>query len=284
MTIMTKENMKEAKYLQQLLIERKKDYTKSDIEKGGLDTSLKKFELGNFRVEKDSFFGLYTISVIDKQKDIYGNPISQKSEFIHRVRSLWETGKKEIPFSEVFSFDIITPASEIRIGNILLSNYLGLTKSYDISLIDKEKNIDNKWLNNAVTINRVMDALLNFHYDENLLALAEVPLNKEIEKYFKEHFESVKKSDTSNKGLIDLTIGNEKSKIAIELKLSRKIKLASESQKCRGQIEDYKKQFGSNLILVIAGEKTDRQEKYLQECIKKAEELGIKCFFIEAKK
>ena len=48
--------------------------------------------------------------------------------------------------------------------------------------------------------------------------------------------------------------------------------------------EDYKKQFGSNLILVIAGEKTDRQEKYLQECIKKAEELGIKCFFIEAKK
>ena len=284
MTIMTKENMKEVKYLQQLLSERKKDYTKSDIEKGGLDTSLKKFELGNFRVEKDSFFGLYSISVIDKQKDIYGNPISQKSEFIHRVRSLWETGKKEIPFSEVFSFDIITPASEIRIGNILLSNYLGLTKSYDISLIDKEKNIDNKWLDNAVTINRVMDALLNFHYDENLLALAEVPLNKEIEKYFKEHFESVKKSDTSNKGLIDLTIGNEKSKIAIELKLSRKIKLASESQKCRGQIEDYKKQFGSNLILVIAGEKTDRQEKYLQECIKKAEELGIKCFFIEAKK
>ncbi len=281
---MTKENMKDAKYLQQLLIERKRDYTKLDMEKGGLDTSLKKFELGNFRVEKDGLFGLYTISVVDKQKDIYGNPISQNTEFIYRVRSLWEAGKKEIPFSEVFSFDIITPASEIKFGNIQLSNYLGLTKSYDISLIDKEKNIDNKWLDNSVNINRVMDALLNFHYDENLLALAEVPLNKEIEKYFKEHFESVKKSDTSNKGLIDLTIGNEKSKIAIELKLSRKIKLASESQKCRGQIEDYKKQFGSNLILVIAGEKSDRQEKYLQECIKKAEEIGIKYFFIEAKK
>lgn len=280
---MTKENIAAAKYLQQLLTQGNKSYSKSDIEKGGLDSSLKRFEIGNIKIEKDSLFGLYSISVIDNKNDIYGNPISENSDFIHKVRSLWDVGKKEIPFSDVFKFDIFTTASEIRIGNILLSNYLGFSKSYEISLIDKERNIDNKWLDNAVNMNRVMDALLKFHYDEKLLALAEVPLNKEIEKYFKEHFESVKKSDTSNRGLIDLTIGNEKSKIAIELKLSRKLKLANESQKCRGQIEDYKKQFGSNLILVIAGEKTDRQEKYLQECVKKAESLGIKCFFMESR-
>ena len=193
-----------------------------------------------------------------------------------------EAGKRQILFSEVYACDIITKTSEIKIGNILLSNYLGFSKAYDITLIDKEKNIDNKWLDNSVTMNRIIDVLLKFNYNDQLLQLAEVPLNKEIEKHFKEHFESVKKSDVSNKGLIDLSIGNDKNKVAIELKLSRKLKLANESQKCRGQIEDYKNQFGSNLILVIAGEKKDRQEKYLQECIKKAEGLGIKYFFIES--
>lgn len=151
-------------------------------------------------------------------------------------------------------------------------------------MINKEKNIDNKWLDSAVTRTRVMDTIINFRYDQKMLELAEVPLNKELEIFFKKHFESVKKSDTSDKGLIDLTIGNEKSKIAIELKLARKIKLADASQKCRGQIEDYKKQFGSNLILVIAGIKAEKQEKYLQECIKKAESLGIKSFYMEETK
>jgi Holliday junction resolvase len=191
--------------------------------------------------------------------------------------------KRKIPFKDLHNLSIPSLASEIRIGNILLSNYLSIDESYDIQIINKEKNIDNKWLDSAVTMTKVMDTLIEFNYDKKMLELAEVPLNKELEKFFKEHFESVKKSDTSNKGLIDLTIGNEKSKIAIELKLSRKIKLANESQKCRGQIEDYKKQFGSNLILVIAGDKSDKQEKYLQECIKKADSLGIKNFYIQAK-
>ena len=137
---MTKENIVAAKYLQQLLIQGKKNYSKSDIEKGGLDPSLKSSEIGNFKIEKDSLFGLYSISVMDKKKDIYGNPISEKSDFLHKVRSLWEVGKKQILFSDIYTFDIFTTASEIRIGNILLSNYLGFSKSYDISLIDKEKN------------------------------------------------------------------------------------------------------------------------------------------------
>lgn len=279
---MTNEISIAVKYLQQLLFQEKNEYSKVEIERGGFDINLKKFEIGNIKVEKDSIFGFYSISIIDKQKDIYGKFINENIAFIHKIRSLWEAGKRQILFSEVYACDIITKTSEIKIGNILLSNYLGFSKSYDISLVDKEKNIDNKWLDIAVTMNRTIDVLLKFNYNDQLLQLAEVPLNKEIDKHFKEHFESVKKSDVSNKGLIDLSIGNDKNKVAIELKLSRKLKLANESQKCRGQIEDYKNQFGSNLILVIAGEKKDRQEKYLQECIKKTESLGIKYFFIEA--
>ena len=95
---MIKENTKAVKYLQQLLIQGSKNYSKSEIEKGGLDSSSKKIEIGNFKVEKDSLFGLYYISVIDKQKDIYGNPISENSAFIHKIRSLWEVGKKQIQY------------------------------------------------------------------------------------------------------------------------------------------------------------------------------------------
>ncbi len=229
------------------------------------------------------FSTTFNFSVIDKLKDLDGHLISENGKLLHRIHTLWDAGKRAIPFKDLFDLNIPAIASEIKVGNILLSNYLGIDKSYDIAVINKEKNIDNKWLDSSVTMSRVLDALIDFHYDEKMLNLAEVPLNKELEIYFKTHFESVKKSDTSNKGLIDLSIGNEKSKIAMELKLARKIKQANESQKCRGQIEDYKKQFGSNLILVIAGDKADRQEKYLQECIKKADSLGIKSFYIQVK-
>jgi Holliday junction resolvase len=271
------------KTIQDLVRRGIKEINKSELTNLGFDTSLKEIVIRNIKIEKNNLLGTYNLSIINKYDDINGNPISENVSLIHRIHNLWEAGRKEINFSDLIDLNIFTPASEIKIGNIRLSNYLGIDESYDISLINNEKNIDNRWLDLAVKMSRVMDTLIKFPFDQKMLQLPEVPLNKVLEKYFKEHFESVKKSDTSNKGLIDLTIGNEKTKIAMELKLARKIKLASESQKCRGQIEDYKKQFGSNLILVIAGEKGDRQEKYLQECIKKSDSLGIKSFFLEAK-
>lgn len=279
----SKENTKAIKAIQELHLNGKSEVGKNDLEKLGIETSSSKIELRNIKLEKNLLFDSFNISVIDKLKDLDGNLISQNVKLLQRIHSLYEAGKTEIPFIDLYKLNIPSVASEIKIGNILLSNYLGIDRSYDISVINREKNIDNKWLDKSVSINRVMDVLVDFHYDKKMLELAEVPLNKELEIFFKEYFESVKKSDTSNKGLIDLTIGNEKNKVAIELKLSRKIKLANESQKCRGQIEDYKQQFGSNLILVIAGEKSDKQEKYLQECIKKAEILGIKSFYMQVR-
>jgi hypothetical protein len=279
----SKENTKAIKAIQELHLNGKSEVGKNDLEKLGIETSSSKIELRNIKLEKNLLFDSFYISVIDKLKDLDGNLISQNVKLLQRIHSLYEAGKTEIPFIDLYKLNIPSVASEIKIGNILLSNYLGIDRSYDISVINREKNIDNKWLDKSVSINRVMDVLVDFHYDKKMLELAEVPLNKELEIFFKEYFESVKKSDTSNKGLIDLTIGNEKNKVAIELKLSRKIKLANESQKCRGQIEDYKQQFGSNLILVIAGEKSDKQEKYLQECIKKAEILGIKSFYMQVR-
>lgn len=87
-----------------------------------------------------------------------------------RIHSLWEAGKTEIPFKDLFDLNIPAVASEIKIGNILLSNYLGIDKSYDIALINREKNIDNKWLDNAVMFwppinhTRIDKVRLNFRY------------------------------------------------------------------------------------------------------------------------
>ena len=278
MTTKTKENVKGIKALQERLIQNKKEIKKAELDTLGFDTSLKKFEVRNIKLEKDIFFDTYYLSVIDKNKDLDGNLISENKSLLHRIHVLWEGGKKEFPFTELHALNILPLANEIKIGNILLSNYLGIDKSYDISLINKEKNIDNKWLDSSVTMTRVLDALMNFQYDKKMVELAEVPLNKVLETYFKEHFESVKKSDTSNKGLIDLAIGNGANKIAIELKLSKKLKQANDSQKCRGQIEDYHKQFGKNLILVVAGLKNEMDDKYVSAATDKATSLGIKFY------
>lgn len=274
----TKENVKGIKAIQERLIQGKKEIKKEELEALGFDTSKRRFEVRNIEVERDILFDKYYLSIIDKQKDLDGNLISQNAKLYHRIHAIYEGGKREFPFSELLSFNILPLASEIKFGNILLSNYMGIDKSYDITMVDKERNIDNKWLDNSVTMTKVLDTLTNFQYDRKMLELVEVPLNKELEKYFKEHFESVKKSDTSNKGLIDLTIGKDKNKIAIELKLSRKLKLANESQKCRGQIEDYHKQFGNKLILVIAGLKSEMDDKYVSAVVDKATSLGIKYY------
>jgi hypothetical protein len=273
-----KENIKGIKALQERLIQRKKEIKKHELEAMGFEVSSKKIQIRNLNIEKDIFFDVYNISVIDKNKDLDGNLITQNQNLLHRIKVLWEAGKKEFPFSELYNFNILPLIDEIKIGNILLSNYLGIDKSYDISLIDKEKNIDNKWIDASVNMKRVLDVIMDFKYDKKMLELAEVPLNKELELYFKNHFESVKKSDTSNKGLIDLTVGSGGNKIAIELKLSKKLKLANDSQKCRGQIEDYFKQFGKNLILVIAGLKSEMDDKYVTAATDKATSLGIKFY------
>ena len=188
-----KENIKGIKALQERLIQRKKEIKKHELEAMGFEVSSKKIQIRNLNIEKDIFFDVYNISVIDKNKDLDGNLITQNQNLLHRIKVLWEAGKKEFPFSELYNFNILPLIDEIKIGNILLSNYLGIDKSYDISLIDKEKNIDNKWIDASVNMKRVLDVIMDFKYDKKMLELAEVPLNKELELYFKNHFESVKK-------------------------------------------------------------------------------------------
>ena len=146
----TKENIKA---IQELLLKGKNEVEKTDLQRLGFDTSTSKIELRNIKLEKNILFGSFYISLIDKLKDLDGNLISQNNKLFQRIHSLWQAGKTEITFQELNNHNIPAIASEIEIGNVLLSNYLGLDKSYDITLINKEKNIDNKWLDNASSYN-----------------------------------------------------------------------------------------------------------------------------------
>jgi hypothetical protein len=105
-------------------------------------------------------------------------------------------------------------------------------------------------------------------------------LNKLLEDHFKKYFESVRKGDTTNQGLIDLNIGNKK--FVIELKLARELKKSHQSDRAIGQIERYMKEFTNNFMFVVAGNHEDKQEKYCQILKKKLDECGGFYYYIEA--
>ena len=99
MATKTKENVKGIKAIQDLFLQGKKEVKKSEIDSLGFDTSLKKFE-------KDLLFEKYYISVVDKLKDLDGNLINENTKLIHRIHTLWEAGKREIPFKDLFDLNI----------------------------------------------------------------------------------------------------------------------------------------------------------------------------------
>jgi hypothetical protein len=144
-----------------------------------------------------------------------------------------------------------------------------------MELINQEKDVAGKWLDSAVTTKRVVDTLLKYQFTTEQADLSELEINKELETFFKIHYKSVKKSDTSNKGLLDLTIGGGKNMVALELKKAEQLKKSSKSNECMGQIGRYHDQLGSNLILVVAGHKKDMDDKYVNACFDKAQQLGM---------
>jgi hypothetical protein len=272
----TKATANAGKLLQQHFLQGNNQIKSSQLQSFGYDTSQQKHIVGNIRVSKDLLFNAFNLSIIDDQKDLDGNNICDNIKLVNRVISHWETGETEIHFDEFIALNIYPAASEIKIGNIKLTNYLGLDKTYDINLLNSEKNIQDKWIDSTVTTNRVIEVLRKFQSSKTHHDMSEVQFNKVLEVYCKGYFETVKKSDTTNFGMLDLTIGSIKNKVAIELKLSKHLTNPKRSQECRGQIEDYKMQFRSNLILVIAGKREDFDHPNLKAVLTKAKQIEIK--------
>ena len=272
------DNKKSIEKIQSLIKEKKTKISKDELKIIGIEPDADKYKVRNILIEP-AFFVDYRLKIIDENRDLDENLISENVKLHSKIKSLWEAGKKEIKFEYLISLNIYTPATELIIGNFKL--YTCSDTSYGIEIVNKKKNTDGKWIDSVVNADKVISVLQKFDIKEKELEkLSEVKLNKLLEDHFKKYFESVRKGDTTNQGLIDLNIGNKK--FVIELKLARELKKSHQSDRAIGQIERYMKEFTNNFMFVVAGNHADKQEKYCQILKKKLDECGGLYYYIEA--
>jgi len=278
-----KENTKQIKDLQTLLLSNKKADEKA-LQGIGIDTTIKTQEFRNVKVVNDFWNGL-TVEVIDDQKDLDGNLIADNKKLISRVKNLMENGNKKLKITELSELNIWNPAKDIVLGNLRLKNFSDFLFSYDhyeIQIIDDKKNIDGLWLDNVITTDRILDVLKKYDLTAKRLAnMNELDLNKDLEVLFRQYFETVKKGGRSNQGDIDLILGSNHN-YGIELKLARELTKAAASQKAIGQIELYTRQFKGNFMLIVAGKSSEKNDKSVSEVVRKAKDCKCTYYFIEA--
>jgi len=277
----SKENLSAINFLQEQIKKERNLVLSEYLSKVNIDTSILSQRFRNIELRKD-FFGNWTISVIDEYADLDGNPISKNKKLVSRLKALWENNQKEIKFKELIDMNIFTPAKELKVQNFKLTNYSLLVNTgyYNLSLIDKNKNIDGLWLDNMINTERILEVLKDFNIkSKELVKISELDLNKLLENHFKMYFENVKKGGTSDKGLIDLIIGD--LIYGIELKLARELKKTSQADRALGQIDRYIEKFGSNFMVVISGTEDDKKEKSVQDLIKKIRNSKGNYYYLE---
>lgn len=260
----TEERQHVVSAIQKFYLEGKTSLSPSELKQISVDVANKKIIAKNLLLEKDIFD--FFVSVIDKKLDLDGNSISDNKKLLDKIQNLWRADKREIKYSELHELNIHTRFDGLRIGNFKLSDTL-FSKTYEISIVNISKSINDKIIDSAVDADKVLSVLHRFEFTQSMLKLSEVKLNKLIEDHFKLFFESVKSSDHRDAGLVDLNIGN--GKFVIELKLSSKLKAAGEIQRALGQVEQYMNQFKSNFMVVIAGDRKDQDDKGIQQLYEK---------------
>lgn len=250
------------------------------LQKYHLDIRAEQIQIGVNIVITYSFFGGHKVTFRDSMADVYGKPIYNNEILIKRVKKLCNTGINEISFIDIVKLGIFIPANELRISENL-SLKASKNQSYNIFLCDANKDIDGKWVDDCVDAEKIKKAICDFNYNARRLKLGEVDLNLELENYLKEHFTTVKKSASSDKGDIDVLVGSGSKAVAIELKLARSLKNAGESERAVGQIRKYAKKFGSNLLVVIAGTRAEQQHVYVKDVINEVREINARWILLE---
>jgi hypothetical protein len=277
-----KENLTAIKFFQDKIKKEENSIPTKELDKLKVDTSQSSQHFRNILLKKD-FFGDWLIKVANENLDLDGTPIIDNKKLISRLKALWENDKKEMKFSELKDMNICTPATTLKIHNFKLINNSILFSSgyYDITLIDKNKNIDGLWLDKMINTERILDVLKDYTIkSKDLSKISELDLNKLLESHFKKYFENIKKGGTSDKGLIDLIIGD--LVYGIELKLARELKKTTQADRAIGQIDRYMEKFGANFMVVIAGNEDDKKEKCVQELIKKIRNSKGTYYYLEA--
>lgn len=276
---MQKINDKALKGLQEVLLSGKITIPKDKLVSLGVDTTISKQEFKNIILEKD-FLGFWNLSVKNNLHDLDGNPITENKKLLQIIKAHYENGKI-LKYQELYNLNIYTPKINFKIGNFVLDCFLSLNSSYTISLIDSSKNVDNLWIDKAINNDKILLVLNKFNISKSVLEKTkELDLNKMLEEHFKSFFATIKKGGTSNKGLIDLILGD--NVYGIELKLARELKKSDQADRAKGQIDRYKEEFKSNFMMVIAGSSEEKKEKNVQDLIKKFKETNTSYYYIEA--
>jgi hypothetical protein len=173
----------------------------------------------------------HNIEFKDKNADLEGHPLRNNPVLIKKLKKNWEAGLKSIRIKELLELGIFIPPFDMKISDNIYIVFDEYKLGFGIELCNDNRDIDNKWEDKVVDVEKVKTTLSKYDYNKPRLKLAEVPLNKDLKEYLEDFFVSVKKSSTSKEGNLDLLIGNGKNAVAIELKLSREIKDAGKSQK-----------------------------------------------------
>ncbi len=245
----------------------------------GIDTNQLPLDYKNLIIDRHWLWGVRA-KVKNKDADLSGNPIKSNEKLIKRAIKNWHSNEKDILFTEMLDLGIYTPETRLKIGeNILLIS--DEDDRFSIRRFDKKKDLEGKWENHVVDLKKVMNSLRSYEYNATRQKMKEVTLNNDLVIFLKNYFTKVEKP---TKGIqIDVIIGEGENRVLIELKLARELRQKAKSRQARSQIEDYRKEFkAEDIILLIAGNKEDKKHPYVIELIEKAKELSIKDLFLIA--
>lgn len=288
---MIKVNQKALELVQKEFIKQKSKYSMSTayietekLKKVRVNTSKKIIELGNLILKKDLWLtDKYSINLADERKDLNGVPIKDHPFLLVRIQKLWDQVEMKISYEDLYKLKIWTPLSIIKVGNFELNTGIFSGSYFGISLIDENKDGYGRWVDNAVEHKKVVKVLEKYKFTKNQMrTLKETNLNAELEKHFRQYFDTANKSKGNLKGIFDLEIGN--MSYVIELKLSSAAKKTDQRDRAYGQMKRYLDEFKSkNYMLLIAGDKADKQNDNIKALKKAAEkEFGVNYYFMEA--
>jgi len=256
---------------------------KSSLEKQGFDVKSDQIIIGNFKLTKGFLFGDFDIEIIDKNRDLDNNLVSENKAAKSYLQALIRQGITEVSTKELKGFNLNTRLSQMIFENISISKFEYITgissDTYSISLLNKERGIENKIRGEKIDFKKILHALQSFEITKNDLAeKIETQINKDLEEHFRNYFERVQRSSGNIKGAFDLELG--KMNFVIEIKLaSSLIKKSGERDRASGQAKRYLQDFkNTNFLMLVIGEKFQRAE---QKVISLEDEIknDFKCYF-----
>ena len=254
-----------------------------------IDTSENEIRIDNTNmILEKKFFqnSVYSISAIDKSRNLFGIPLADNEELLIGLQEAYERngGNGGISNVNLLKGFIKTDLFKFEVGNFQLDKAVSFSITdlfsggYNFKLKDQEKDAYGKWVDSSVDSNKVKYVLSLYKFSKRRLStIKEVDWNAELEKHFREFFVTAHKKNKYN---ADLAIGGKR--FGLELKLAKQI--SEDVQKKRSamaQIEEYKDDF-EELMIIVLGSKDDKQERNISELEKKAKKEGIHFYYMTA--